>query len=106
MIADARPSTPGRQLAVGGDRHVCVVANIGGDLRLLRGHLDDRAPTALTPAGACVTDFAVTGADVAVCLERPQAPAELFRVVGTELVPLSDLNDGWAAATRPHGLRR
>lgn len=110
---DSRPLQPPCRLAFTASGDVVVAATVDGDVGLFRANPDAPRPLRLTPPGTSVTDFAVNEAgNVAACLERPDAPAEVHLLgqdAGKEAgARVSALNVAWAeerALRHPETLR-
>ncbi len=89
LIGDCRPlGKPRLVQPLGGSDEIAFLHTVGHDIALFAGDpVADTAPRRLTPEGWSVTDFtagigfsAGAGGRLAVCLESPAAPAELYLI--------------------------
>lgn len=103
MIGDCRPLGGSALVrSVAESDRVLFLATSGHEVALYSGELADRLPRRLTPPGLSVTDFSASRAgSVAVCVERPTEPVELYRLRGDRLDPMSTLNVKWARSAAP-----
>ncbi|HEX3787158.1 MAG TPA: S9 family peptidase [Pseudonocardiaceae bacterium] len=100
VIGDCRPQGAPRVIQpVAGTDEILFLAAVDDEVVLYQGDPADQRPSRLTPAGWSVTDVSPgRGGRVAVCLERPTNPVELFLTELTDPKPqqLSELNRDWA----------
>ncbi|HVV20829.1 MAG TPA: hypothetical protein VHF06_15445, partial [Pseudonocardiaceae bacterium] len=82
VLGDSRPAgKPAVVRSVAGTDDVVFLATVGHDVGLFTGSVDGGTARRLTPEGCTVTDFsAAHQGRVAVCVESPTAPVELFAV--------------------------
>lgn len=83
LVGDCRPQGKPRLLQpLGADGEIAFIGLAGHDVALFAGDpVSGGAPRRLTPEGWSVTDFsAAAGGRLAVCLESPAGPTELYLV--------------------------
>lgn len=100
---------PTTVLIIPGTDRVLATATLGEDVALLEGLIGDPVPRRLTVQGCSTSDFSVSAdGKVAVCLERPDQPTELYigdtaqlSSIGISFRRVSDLNTAWIREARP-----
>jgi len=91
---DARHTElPARIVCLRERNTVVLAATVGMDVVLFEGDLGTNEVRRLSPHGACVTDFAALDGHIAMCLEAPDHPTELFTAhLGSFTEPMGAVN--------------